>query len=414
MYQRALEFIEARSNWRSLKLLVPTTLFLTLLITSMVLEGSQQFSYLATAFLHGKLHFLHSIGGLGQDPIVYRGQQYWGEGLFPALLLTPFVAFFSIFHLFFYQGYIQWLLALGVFYFVFKLARILKYSKSDSIIWAFGFVLGTVFIGVMDVSSSWLFAQVVTTFLLLASLYEYYTRRRWWLIGIICGMILLTRVTAALIIIFFILELWQDEKAKNLVRFAGLLTPMVAAAAIIALYNLLRFGTPFNGGFAHQLLFPNSVESRNLGVFSPIHIPANLYAFLLSSPQTVLRHSTSWTLKFPYIKNNIFGMSIFITSPYFLWLFTQKWRDFNRRARNLLIAAAVSCLAVLCFYGIGAQQYGYRYALDFLPELFLVLMIVYRSKHSSLSKGMQTLLVGAGIFNFYLLVGFISTTCCGQ
>jgi hypothetical protein len=112
-------------------------------------------------------------------------------------------------------------------------------------------------------------------------------------------------------------------------------------------------------------------------------------------------------LKFPYIQNNVYGMSIFVTSPYFLYIFTNKWSSFSARARNLVVAISVSCLLVLSYYGIGTIQFGYRYSLDFLPELFLLFMILYRVKHSRISCGMRVLLLGSGIVNFYLLVPYI-------
>jgi hypothetical protein len=380
-----------------------------ILITSYILGASQQFSDLARAFLHGQLHFLAPIGGVGQDPVLYHGKIYWGEGPFPAVLLMPFVAFFSLSHIFFNQGYLQWMLVLGIVWFVFRLARLLSYSGEDSMILAFGFVLGSVFIGVASISSSWLFAQVVTTFLLFWSLYEFYTRKRWWLIGLICALVLMTRATAAPIVIFFGLELWQTagKKPQKLIKFAPLCLPVLGAAGLIGLYNFLRFHSPFNGGYAYQLLHSYSAESRSYGVFSLIHIPTNFYSAVLRAPQPVLRTATSWTLKFPFIQNNPYGMSIFITSPYLLSLFTHQWSSFDSRARHLMIAIAASCLFVFSFYGVGLDQFGYRYSLDFLPELFLLFMMMYRKSHHGLSRGMKTLLLGSGVVNFYLLWSFL-------
>ena len=100
-------------------------------------------------------------------------------------------------------------------------------------------------------------------------------------------------------------------------------------------------------------------------------------------------------------------MSIFITSPYLLYLFSNKWSSFNTRARNLMVAALGSGLLVFSFYGVGLLQFGYRYSLDFLPELFLLFMIMYRKNHRDLSRGMKALLIGSGVFNFYLLLPFI-------
>jgi hypothetical protein len=394
------------SNWIYV---LPCLLLLALLVNGRLSEGSQQFSELAQAFMHGQTNFLHPIGGLGQDPILFHGKIYWGEGPLPAIILLPFVAFFSIFHIFFYQGYIQWLFILGIIYFVYRLARIIGYTSKDSFTLMLGFILGSVFIGVASVSSSWLFSQVITTFLLFWSLYEFYTRKRWLLIGAICGLILLTRATAAPIIVFFILEMWQEyHKGKlKLADFLYLGTPFYIAIVLVCWYNFIRFHNPFNGGYAYQLLHQDSAESRALGVFSLSHIPANLYSTLLRPPIAVLRSNTTWTLSHPYIQSNPYGMSIFITSPYLLSMFSQKWSRFDRRAKNLMVAIAISLVFVLSFYGIGADQYGVRYSLDYLPAVYLLFMIIYRKGHRTLTRGMTFLLLISGVFNAVLVVSYI-------
>lgn len=409
MIKRPLELFKT-SPYREISIFtIPALVLVLVLAVDLTVTGSQQFSELAHAFLHGQLNFLSPIGGLGQDPVLYHGKIFWDEGPLPAVLLMPFVGVFSIFHLFFYQSYLECVLVFGVLYFIFRLARLLAYSTEDSAILTLGFMLGSVFIGVVVLSTSWYFAQVVTTFLLLWSIYEFYTRRRWWLIGIICALVLMTRVTAAPIIIFFALELWQTtaENSRRLKRFIKLCLPVVGAIGLLGLYNFLRFHNPFNGGFAYQLVAPGPAESRSLGIFSLVHIPANLYSAVLRAPIPVLRNNVSWTLKFPFVENNYLGMSIFITSPYLLYLFTQKWSAFGSRARNLIVAMLISALLVLSYYGIGQNQFGDRYTLDFLPELFLLFMIMYRKNHKHLSRGMKTLLLGSGLINFYLLLTFI-------
>jgi hypothetical protein len=105
--------------------------------------------------------------------------------------------------------------------------------------------------------------------------------------------------------------------------------------------------------------------------------------------------------------NNNEGLSMFLVSPYLLYLFTQKWSSYDRTARNLLVATVVSCFWVFCFYGIGREQFGYRYSLDFLPELFMVFMIIYRKGHKQISRGMKFLLLGSGVTNFYLVLSYI-------
>lgn len=392
-------------------LLFPALLLLLVMIIGVTFQQNQQFTLLAKAFLHGKLYFLQSIGGVGQDPVYWHGHVYWSEGPFPSLLLLPFVGLFGLFHVFFYQGYLQWLLVLGVFGLVYGLARRLAYRQFDSLILAFGFTLGSVFIGVASISASWFFAQVVATALLLWGLYESYRpeRRRWWLLGLICALVLLTRATAIPIIAFFALELWREAGTLRQ-KWGWLLQlglPLVGAFAFIGVYNYLRFGSPLKGGYADQVLFPASLESESYGVFSLIHIPTNLYSALLRAPTPVTYDTTSWTLKFPYIKNNIYGMSMFVTSPYLLYLFTQKWSQFDTHMRHLLVATLLSALLVVSYFGVGLEQFGYRYALDFLPGLFLLFMLIYKKQHARLSKGMIFLLLATGFSNFYLLCPLI-------
>jgi hypothetical protein len=247
---------------------IPIVILLTVMVTGFVYEGSQQFSELAQAFLHGHLNFLRPIGGVGQDPVLYHGRIYWGEGPFPALLLMPCVGLFNLFHIFFYQGYLKWILILGIFYFIFKLARKLSYTIEDSLILILGFALGSVFIGVMSISSSWFFAQVLTTFLLFWGLYEFFTHKRWWLIGIICGLVLITRATAAPIFIFFGLEFWQSigKNPRKLAKIAQLCLPVAGAVILLGVYNFIRFHNPLNGGYTYQLLSTASAESRSYGV----------------------------------------------------------------------------------------------------------------------------------------------------
>lgn len=387
-------------------------LFLVLAL-SVFINGDPQFSELAKAFAHGQLNFLTPIGKTSQDPILYKGKIFWSDGPLPAIILIPFVAFFDQLHIFFYQGYLQWLLILGVVYIIYRLARHFDYSVYDSIILILGFVLGSVFIGVAALSASWYYAQVLTTLLLFWGLIEYFTHKitRWWLLGIICGLLLMTRATAAAIFVFFWLEAWQvqakDKNHQRLKRFTVLLVPVLISALLLLLYNYMRFGNPLNGGYAFQLLEHKSALSRSLGVFSPVHIPTNLFSAVLRGPVAVLKSSQSFTLIFPYFTNNIYGMSLFITSPYLLQLFTNSWSSLDRTSRHLLMAIALCALAVFSFYGIGQRQFGYRYSLDFLPLVFVLLIILYKRQHQSLTRGMKFLLIGSGIFNFYLLIPYL-------
>jgi hypothetical protein len=389
----------------------PVTILLFVIILCIVTRYDQQFSNLAYSLLHGHTNFINSIPNrMGEDGVLWHGKYYWALGPFPAILLMPFVALFSVFHIFFFQGYLQVVLILGVLYFVYKLARILHYSNRESLILSFGFALGSVFIGVAYCSVSWYFAQVLTTFLLFWSLYEFYTNRRWWLLGLICGLLLMTRTSAAAIIVFFVLELWfsTGQTREKLIRLMHYCIPLLLAVFAWGFYNFIRFHNPLQEGYGlYQLLVPSLTRAKAYGIFGLIHVPGNLYAMFLSAPLPVFRDGISHVLKFPYIVNNQWGMSIFITSPYLVYLFWGGRSILKNQKARLLAAAVVSCVMICIYYGVGYRQFGYRYSLDFMPELFMIFMLLYREKHKRLTSSMTTLLVVTGIINFYLLLTFI-------
>jgi hypothetical protein len=399
-----LDEIKKASNFTKAIILLMSLVMLMVLILNVKLQSSQQYSDLAQSFLHGHLYFLHSIGGVGQDPVYFHGRTYWSEGVFPAIVLMPFVAIFSIFHTFFLQNYICWFLVLIIWFLVYKLAGFIGYKKQDSVLLAFAFTLASAFMGIAAISSSWYVAQSITTLLLFWSLYEYFRPggTRWWLIGLICGMILLTRPTAAPIVIFFLLEALNGKK-NHLKKHIQLLAPIAIAIVLTGLYNTLRFKSPFNGGYTAQVLGANSIASEKEGLFSLVHVPTNLYSLVLGTPVPVLRNNVTWTLKFPYIKNNVYGMSMFITSPYYLYLLMRKPKNFNKQTIHLLSAALVSGIFILTYFGIGVFQFGCRYSLDFLPELFMVFMIIYKKNNTQLSTGMKFLFLASSLFNIYIV-----------
>jgi hypothetical protein len=55
---------------------------------------------------------------------------------------------------------------------------------------------------------------------------------------------------------------------------------------------------------------------------------------------------------------------------------------------------------VLGYYGIGVRQYGYRYALDFYPFLFLMLAYAARQR---LTLPMKVIIVFSFVLNSYLI-----------
>jgi hypothetical protein len=145
----------------------------------------------------------------------------------------------------------------------------------------------------------------------------------------------------------------------------GVIAGGLPFAAVYVGYNLLRWGTPFDDGYARltegDVLF-------NHGLFSPLYLVRQLKAIFLEPPDLI--PGTPF-----FFRPRFTGMSLFLTTPAFLWVFLA----LREIRRDLLVAAtgAAALLALLpdLFHGTwGFQQFGYRFSIDAQP--FLVALAI--------------------------------------
>jgi hypothetical protein len=388
-------------------LLLSLTGFLaaTVWFNSQVRDESQ-FSFLAASFLHGDLAFRQMPSRSWADTSVYNGQYYWPLGPLPAIVLMPFQLVAGMFGILFYQGYVQPLFVIVVLLVVYRIARATEYGTEDAAYLAFGFGFGTAFLGVAILPWSWFFSQVITCMLVFAAIAEMITKRRPWVLGVLFALALATRVTAALGVLWCVAEILgtRDSWRKKLGSLVVLGLPILAVVVVLMVYNHLRFDNVFRTGYAEQLVSANVAKTRALGIFSLRHIPGNLYAFLLEAPHPVTRSDFLFSLSFPYVTADPLGMSVWVTSPCFLYLFGLRYRDHT--SRLLLLTSLVIAVPLLMYYGTGARQFGYRYSLDFLPFLYYLLMRNYRQQRGALTAGFKAVIVGSAVWNLYLFVGY--------
>jgi len=106
----------------------------------------------------------------------------------------------------------------------------------------------------------------------------------------------------------------------------------------------------------------------NHGLFSPLYLVRQLKAIFLEPPDLI--PGTPF-----FFRPRFTGMSLFLTTPAFLWVFLA----LREIRRDLLVAAtaAAALLALLpdLFHGTwGFQQFGYRFSIDAQP--FLVALAI--------------------------------------
>ena len=388
---------------KTLKILFVVFAF-SLIAFNLLNKSEQHYVLLAQSFMHGKLYFVNLPESLS-DTMKFQDKYYWPNPPFPAVLVMPFVLLFSYFGLTFYQGYMSLVLIAGTIVVLYKLLKDICY-KDDIYFWIYGFTFSTAFIGVATRPWSWFFAHVVSVFLIFLAYLLFKRGISLIYIGIIFGLIALTRFTAGLGIVFYILTLIVDSKLEKkllmgmLSNLLKLLIPFFIILGMLFLYNFARYGTWKEIGYSKNNLLSVHVPDREYGVFSFKHLPGNLYYFFLSFPKPVLIEGTH-VFKFPYILADPWGNSIFLTSPFFLLLFTYSYK--KRSSLILLFSALFISIPILLYFGIGYRQFGYKYSLDFLPYLFILLVSEYSSKNKQLSLKMKSLIILTSLVNYYLM-----------
>lgn len=369
-----------------------------------------QYERLAQSFLEGNLHFSdrfvtgyrNAIWDLAES----QGKYYWPLPPLPAVFLMPLIALWS-------GIWGQMLLTVScvilIFVLLYFISRKHNFSQEDSFLFSLVFCFGSMFIGMVFVPSSWFLAQTMSVLFVFAALLEFISKRRWWIIGILLGLTALTRLTAALSILFFIIYIFSQKEVLQLKfrKLLMLLIPFGLCLVIFGFYNHARFGNFLDQGYKSQTLFnPELAYARDQGLFSFKHLPGNLYYAFVKGPNPVFLDS-SHMLRYPFIKPDNWGMSIFITCPYLIYLFWLRRRDAINM--SLLAASVLVAIPIFLYYGIGWSQYGYRYALDFMPLLYLLFIRHIGGTYGAIPHKLKVLMLVSIMVNFYLFMSFFTT-----
>ena len=251
------------------------------------------------------------------------------------------------------------------------------------------FAFGTIVWYSAQAGSSWHFAHVAAMLFTLLAIRACQRDAHPILIGLLFAGAVFSRLTVVLAAPFFV-AYFIDRAARevdgDLLPFGHikanrppiwrtrtrvstlttLITPALIAAAGIAflylLYDQVRFGSPFQNGYA---LIPGLLEEdqyRN-GFFSIVNIPRTLYALLLAGPVQVA--------DFPWIQSRrLGGLSVILTTPLFLWAIKARRPDWFGVGCWLAILLVLG--PILLHADPGGAQFGFRYAQDLYPFLLLL------------------------------------------
>lgn len=340
-----------------------------------------QYVYLAYSFLQGRTNLL-VLPESTYDLIFYKGKWYVPGGITPALLLLPFVAVFGRTFSDILFGVFIGALNAAMMY---SLLGMLVEKQSTRFWLTFLFAFGTVHWWLASMGSVWFNAQLVALLFMILFVRDAILNKPW-LAGLCLGLAFLSRPPTLFSALFYLLIILTQEHTirsilKKVIPF-GLM--LAASMAIMFAYNQLRFGSPMDFGYAYvsgsNALIATFAQS---GGFNIQYMPCNIYVSILGTPNIDLPFLPGMNEVCSYLEPinhdfgklskffNPLGMSIFLTTPAFFLIFRAKLRD------ELVLPAWAGMIGILIplwmYHTTGWVQFGYRYTIDFMVFLFILL-----------------------------------------
>ena len=339
-----------------------------------VQTNTDAFIPLANAMLHGSVS-LDAGYYTWIELALYRGGWFVPYPPIPAIVLLPFVVVFG-------QTFDTNLTAaiagaIGV-WLMWGLLRQLGLRLATAFALTVAWAIGSEVFWASAVGGTHLFAEILGATLLLAVLRLALVRRAPVLAGLLLGAAVgcrLPLVFALPLVVALYVRLptrIRRPSAAQLYCVAEIGMGLAVPALFIAVYNFARFRSPFEFGYGlitsrdgHSVLEEADYAQ---GIVSISYVPRGLYAMLLKP----------WDIvgEFPWLHPTWAGQAVTFTTPLLGWLARARFRD--PLVAYALVSAALILLVDLVHGGTGYAQFGYRFIVDALPVLWLVLGTVFR------------------------------------
>jgi hypothetical protein len=213
----------------------------------------------------------------------------------------------------------------------------------------------------------WYTAHVVGIVLALVYAWGSIEAKRPIIAGLALGAAALTRTPMAFMFPLFLFEAWRmaggDRRAflRTTIAFA---IPVVAFAIAGMIYNAVRFHSPTE--FGHTYLdVRQQVQIEQWGLASYHYLARNLAVAFTLLPEFPGRA--------PWVQIGGHGLALWFTTPVLLLVLWPREKPPLHRA--LWITIALVALPTLFYQNTGWVQFGYRFSLDYLAFVILLLAI---------------------------------------
>jgi hypothetical protein len=178
------------------------------------------------------------------------------------------------------------------------------------------------------------------------------------------------------------------ELLIKLLRFA---VPLTAVVVVLMAHNWVRFRDPFE--FGHRYLNVQWQERiQRFGLINYHFLSRNLAAALVLLPRILA--------KWPYLKISQHGMSLFVTTP--ALAYTLARGQPNRLRVALWLTVLATALPSLLYQNSGYIQLGYRFSLDYM----VFLMVLLSTSNRPLTRLWKALILVSIPINLFLAVIF--------
>ena len=384
------------------------------MVGNIVTPSKSYFDELARAWLQGRLYLTNPSDT--HDLTLYNGQWYVANPPLVAILMVPLVWLFDDFNTVVYAAANGALNAALLFLLLEWVARRgWTHLRTGGHLWLTAFfAFGTAHYYLSTVGRMWFMSQTITVTLLLLAASLAVTRRPAWLSGAAVALAVVARphilVFAPLLLGIAVQNAREDGRKFN---FASLLrwglaigVPFVLAVAGLLFYNWLRFADPLDYGYLTENVADFMAgDLHAYGTFHPVFILRNLRVMFLNLP--VWRAPCGW------FGPSVEGMSMLLVSPALLYLagaLPLKRAPERRKAWAIGAWAAIltTLVPLALYYNTGAWQFGYKYLLDFIVPVMLLLALAAGQRPP---RVMRALILVSMAVNLYGVLWWFGIMC---
>ncbi len=335
---------------------VAILVFVIYFVTS---KGSTPYDHyvrLVDAFFHGRLYLVDAPPWL--ELARYGDKAFVINPPAPTLFLLPWVAIWGLST---NQAIVSMMVGGGAIGLFWVAATQLRWSLPFKAAMAVLLAFGTNFWWSATEGSVWTFAHVSAFFFLMAALVETTGKNRPWLIGILVGLAGLSRLPTFLAFPFFAYTTARgvDDRRVVIRRLIVFGLALMAMGGLYLLYTYGEYGS-FTFGYERGQFIDEPWFSE--GLLDISYIPRQLNAILFYTPV--------FTDQFPYFKPSFMGLGLFLTTPALLYMFRARLKE--RMTLAALAALLLVYIPIVTYGATGWLQFGYRFSIDFLPFMAIL------------------------------------------